>query len=80
MSLGFRSQLVGHFWRADAGHSSEAPKAFMAAVLRKNFIRTLGRDFLKPIFMVESAENGGASNHVSGRNTMSVSRLLRGRT
>ena len=51
-----------------------------AAVLRKNFIRTLGRDFLKPIFMVESAENGGASNHVSGRNTMSVSRLLRGRT
>jgi hypothetical protein len=48
-------------------------------VLRKNFIQASRSDFLEP-FMMESAENGDASNRMSRRNTMSMSALLRGRT
>ena len=49
-------------------------------VLRRKSIRSLRSDFFEPIFMVESAENGGASNTVSLGNAMPMSALLRGRT
>jgi hypothetical protein len=37
----------------------------MEVVFRKNFIRASRSDFLKPIFMMKSAEDGGASNPFS---------------
>jgi hypothetical protein len=49
-------------------------------VLRKNSIRASRSDCLEPIFMVESAENGRASNCMSRMNTMPMSTLLCGRT
>jgi two-component system, chemotaxis family, response regulator Rcp1 len=49
-------------------------------VFRKNSIRASRSDFLKPVFMMKSAEDGGASNRISGRNTMPMSALLRKRT
>jgi hypothetical protein len=42
-------------------------------------IRASRSDFLKPIFMMKSAEDGGASNRISGRNTMPMLALLRKR-
>ena len=51
-----------------------------AGVLRRNCIRGSRRDFLEPIFMVQSAENGSAFHRMSRRNTMPLSALLRGRT
>jgi hypothetical protein len=43
-------------------------------------IRASRSDFLEPILMMESAENGGASNRISPRNTMPMSAFLRERT
>jgi hypothetical protein len=51
-----------------------------AVIFRKNSIRASRSDFLKPIFVMMSAEEGGASNRISGRNTMPMSALLRERT
>ena len=52
----------------------------LPGVLRKNSIRASRGDFLEPILMMESAENDGASNCISRRNTMPMSALLRVRT
>jgi hypothetical protein len=49
-------------------------------VFRKNSIRASRSDFLKPIFMMQSAEDGYALNRMSRRNTMTMSALLRDRT
>ncbi len=53
---------------------------FEALVLRRNSLRCLRSKFLKAILMVESAENGSASNRVARRNTMSMSAFGRDRT
>jgi len=60
--------------------SSQALFGYQRLVFRKNSIRASRSDFLKPIFMMKSAEDGGASNGISGRNTMPMSALLRKRT
>ena len=49
-------------------------------MLRRKSIRSSGSDFLEPILMVESAENGSASNRISLGNAMPMSTLLRGWT
>jgi hypothetical protein len=60
----------------------EIPNLGLGSILvfRKNSIRASRSDFLKPIFVMKSAEDGGASNRISGRNTMPMSALLRERT
>ena len=44
-------------------------------VLRRDSMQGSRSEFLKPIRMAESAENGSASNLVASRNTISMSTL-----
>ena len=62
------------------GEQQDVSFPLMRAVLRRSCIRGSRRDFLEPIFMVQSAENGSAFNRMSRSNTMPLSALLRGRT
>ena len=43
-------------------------------MLRRKSIRNSRSEFLQPILMVESAENGSASNRMALRNTMAMMR------
>ena len=56
------------------------PGFHLRAVLRRKSIRNSRSEFLQPILMVESAENGSASHRMALRNSMALSGLLRGRT
>ena len=59
--------------------ANDSTRWIMATLSRFFEWRTLTLRFLEPIFVVKSAENRGASNRVSRRNTMSMSALLRTR-